>query len=417
MGPAVPKDRHGLVRHLFLFIAFVPLLSVHFFLVMTAYWMSKFRDPLSPDTRTDLQIHFTTYLSAAFTPSVVVPLLNALVGHRYRTTPRLITAICLLILLISLHLALATLNTSAWQLPFLAITLVTFFLITASIGVFMSGFTGLVGCFPPEYMIAVLRGQSLCGVFCATTNIIVLLLGCDATLVALFCFSLTILLHIGALLAFIYTTSTRFFQHHVTSPPPSACESTPLLAPASPFPSSLRHLAWTIRLELATILLTSLVTMAGFPGLTVLVESVHLHTDAATAWERTYFVPVSCFLTFYLGDFTGRLVMPHLPSISSTTALAAAMVRLLALPTILLCNLVPNHRVITSVLIHSDLAYIFIMLIFSLSTGFLTCVVMVAARGRVGGRDRQIVTNMMLGGRSLGMVLGSGLGLLLVNLL
>jgi len=44
-------------------------------------------------------------------------------------------------------------------------------------------------------------------------------------------------------------------------------------------------------------------------------------------------------------------------------------------------------------------------------------VVMVAARGRVGGRDRQIVTNMMLGGRSLGMVLGSGLGLLLVNLL
>ena len=372
MVPSVPTDPHGLLRHIFLFIAFVPLLSVHFFLVMTAYWMSKFEDPLSPDRRTHLQIHFTTYLSASFTPSVVVPLLNALVGHRYRTSPRLITALCLLILLISLHLALATLDTSTWQLPFLAITLVTFFLITASIGVFMSGFTGLVGCFPPEYMLAVLRGQSLTGVFCAVTNIIVLLLGCDATLVALFCFSLTIILHIGTLLAFIYASSTRFFHHHATSPPPSACEATPLLAPTSPPTSSLRQLAWRIRVEFATILLTSLVTMAAFPGLTVLVESVHLHTEAAAAWERTYFVPVSCFLTFYLGDFTGRLVMPLLPSISSTTALAAAILRLLALPTILLCNLAPHHRVLTPVLIHSDLAYIFIMLLFSLSTGFLT---------------------------------------------
>ena len=88
MVPPVPTDPHGLLRHLFLFIAFVPLLSVHFFLVMTAYWMSKFEDPLSPDRRTHLQIPFTAYLSASFPPSVVVPLLNALVGHRYRTSPR-----------------------------------------------------------------------------------------------------------------------------------------------------------------------------------------------------------------------------------------------------------------------------------------------------------------------------------------
>ena len=42
---APPKDRGGLVRHLFFFIAFVPLLSWNFFTMLTGYWMYKFRDP------------------------------------------------------------------------------------------------------------------------------------------------------------------------------------------------------------------------------------------------------------------------------------------------------------------------------------------------------------------------------------
>ena len=42
---APPKDHGGLVRHLFFFIAFVPLLSWNFFTMLTGYWMFKFRDP------------------------------------------------------------------------------------------------------------------------------------------------------------------------------------------------------------------------------------------------------------------------------------------------------------------------------------------------------------------------------------
>ena len=42
---APPKDHGGFVRHLFFFIAFVPLLSWNFFTILTGYSKFKFRDP------------------------------------------------------------------------------------------------------------------------------------------------------------------------------------------------------------------------------------------------------------------------------------------------------------------------------------------------------------------------------------
>ena len=80
---APPKDHGGFVRHLFFFIAFVPLLSWNFFTMLTGYWMFKFRDPqpvvdlvlLDPgftpeatsnvtidDVKNALQVDFTSYM-------------------------------------------------------------------------------------------------------------------------------------------------------------------------------------------------------------------------------------------------------------------------------------------------------------------------------------------------------------------
>ena len=76
-----------------------------------------------------------------------------------------------------------------------------------------------------------------------------------------------------------------------------------------------------------------MITLACHPGLTVLVEATGLHSGNweialpqslltngfvtprsfltkgfATSWEKVYFVPVSCFLCFTVGNFLGRLV-------------------------------------------------------------------------------------------------------------
>ena len=73
-----PEDRGGLVRHLFFFLGFVPLLSWNFFTMLTGYWMFKFRDPqnafngsspnatqtasLNDEVMNALQVDFTSYM-------------------------------------------------------------------------------------------------------------------------------------------------------------------------------------------------------------------------------------------------------------------------------------------------------------------------------------------------------------------
>ena len=380
-----PKDHGGLVRHLFFLLAFVPLLSWNFFTMLTGYWMVKFRTPWPEPTANisweepvevkmnPLQVDFTSYMVVTFmVPTVTVPLLNAVIGHRFSAAPRLLAALASLTILVSFHLAMALTDTDAWQQEFLTLTLVTIFLLASTISVFVSGFTGLAGCFPKDYMISLLRGQSLCAVFTALANIAILAAGSSPEADAFYCFGLTVLLQLVALFAFVTMTRSEFYQHHAARPRPAAPEAAPLLGPPAGAPAGLAAVAWGVRVDLVTMVLLYATTLACHPGLTVLVEATNLRTPAAGPWETTYFVPTACFLTFTVGNFLGRMVMPHLPTTSSTTNLILTLLRTAALPLFLLCNLVPRQRVHTPVLLPSDLVYVLVMLLFSVSSGVLT---------------------------------------------
>ena len=73
---------------------------------------------------------------------------------RFKTTPRLMASLVVLILLLSFHLMMAAINTDTWQRIFLSITLFTIFLFGSFIAVFISGFTGIAGCFPRYYKLS-----------------------------------------------------------------------------------------------------------------------------------------------------------------------------------------------------------------------------------------------------------------------
>ena len=70
-------------------------------------------------------------------------------------------------------------------------------------------------------MIALLRGQSLCAVFSAMANIVLLTVNTDDLSVAFYCFSLTILLHLAAFFALAGVTKTAFYKHHAAGPAPT----------------------------------------------------------------------------------------------------------------------------------------------------------------------------------------------------
>ena len=70
-------------------------------------------------------------------------------------------------------------------------------------------------------MIALLRGQSLCAVFSAVANVVMLSVSTDDLSVAFYCFSLTILLHLAAFFALAGVTKTAFYKYHAAAPTPA----------------------------------------------------------------------------------------------------------------------------------------------------------------------------------------------------
>merc|ERR1711936_726403 len=91
-----------------------------------------------------------------------------------------------------------------------------------------------------------------------------------------------------------------------------------------------------------------------------------------SASSKTFFVPVSCFLLFSVGDYIGRFLAglvqwPKPSKVGSYVTLGLSMLRIVFIPLFLYCNIRPNDRNITEVVFESDAAYIVIMMLFSIS--------------------------------------------------
>ena len=120
--------------------------------------------------------------------------------------------------------------------------------------------------------------------------------------------------------------------------------------------SALGHLAVVGRVwrPALCVFLVCLLNLSLYPALLRLAEPVH----EAAAWA-TYFLPVGVFLAFNLLDFLGRLLASwlHWPPASeagTTLCLAASVARFALVPLFLVCNLSPEDRHLTPVLIKSD---------------------------------------------------------------
>ena len=174
MSGTTPKDPYNFVLGLMYYLAIGTLLPWNFFINVNGYWMYKFRtiannttpSPFSNQSsllggvKNTLQLEFTSDLAiAAMVPNVTFLVLNGLFGHRFRTTPRLIWSLALVILLFTATLVLVKVDTDHWQDGFLMLSLAIVVLINIFTALFQGGLIGLAGAFPTRYMNAVMSGQ------------------------------------------------------------------------------------------------------------------------------------------------------------------------------------------------------------------------------------------------------------------
>ena len=167
-------------------------------------------------------------------PNVIFLFLNAFIGHKFRSQPRLLAALVIIILLFTFSDVMTQVNTDTWQYEFLVVTLFTVVVINIMVAIFQvsfpisylagfkylfkrlfqGGLSGLAGKFPPSYMGAVVQGQALGGIFAAATNVIMIACGASAVSAAFPDFLIAVIFLISALVAFVILTRTEFYQYY-----------------------------------------------------------------------------------------------------------------------------------------------------------------------------------------------------------
>ncbi|XP_023334824.1 equilibrative nucleoside transporter 1 [Eurytemora carolleeae] len=431
MGRIDIKDEYNMVYMIFFYLSVGMLLPWNFFINVNGYWMFKFRTvnetiegnntDIGPGKLNDRQLEFTADLAlAAMLPNVMFLIVNGLIGHRLRIIPRLIFSLIGVVILFMVTTVFVYVDTDRWQDWFLTITLTTVVLINICNGIFQGGFFGLAGMFPSRYMNAVLTGQGLGGVITALLNIILLAIGGNDVDAAFYCFLLSVVFLSGSVLVFFGLTKTRLFKHYTQSAITLSSEETSLLDPPGVNQEvSLIEVIKIIWEEEITVFLIYVVTLACFPAVTVLVQSTNKGLPGSGNWENLYFVPVSCFLFFNLGDYFGRTLssINRFPKPGPKLCLLLAVVRIFFIPLFMMCNAVPESRYYTPILIYSDTAYILLIFILSISNGYMTGIVMVSAPYRVPVHLKQTAANFMAGILGVGLAAGAAISSAAVQLL
>jgi len=442
-----PKDNYKLVYVIFYWLGIGTLLPWNMFITVVAYWDYKLRTvdiitdgdiplemmegsgpvgdtdtTMAPETGgynpNDLQKAWGGYLAvASMVPNVTFLILNGLFGHKFKTQPRLIISLVFVILMFTFTSIMVQIDSDTWQHTFLMVTLASVVFININAAIFQGGILGIAGKFPPAYMGAVFSGQAVGGIFASGTNVVVLALGATPVQSAFFCFILSVVFLFSALIAYGVVTRTEFYQHYLGEETSSDAEKKPedskLLdngasGPSVPIKVNPGRVLLQISPYAAAVTICFLVTLGCFPAITLQVQST-LPKDSA--WSTTFYVPVACFLLFNIGDYLGRFLAgliqwPKPGKVGSFITLFLSIARFVFIPLFLFCNIRPADRGLTFVAFESDIVYIIIMLLFSVSNGYVGSICMICGPQVVRAEEAQTAASLMVA--LLGLGLGTG---------
>lgn len=422
-----PEDKFNLVYLIFGWLGIGTLLPWNFFITVTAYWDAKWQDPNQVSggagnviERNELQTNWGSNMAmASMIPNVTFLLLNAVFGHHFRTTPRLLVSLIFVILLFGATCAMTKIDTDEYQYEFYIGTLVSCVLININSAIFQGGLLGLAGKFPAEYMGIVFSGQAIGGIFASVTNVIVILLGVPPADAAFWCFLTAVIFLAIALVVFVIATRSEFFQHFLDENKVVEAgdeelsgkflQSDVTYKPKKPNPC---QVLGRISVYAASVYLIFTVTLACFPAITAMVIS-HTITEEEgdNDWGTKFFIPVCCFVLFNVGDWLGRFLgerlgWPKPGRFGMWFTFVLSLLRIGFVPLFIFCNVNPTQRNMTHVVFDSDYYYIGFMALFSLSNGYLSQICMMSAPQLVKGAEAQTAGSLMVA--LLGLGLGSG---------
>lgn len=406
------------------------------------YWMYKFRDtsPNGTDHLTPLQVSFASDLNVASAlPNTLFLILNSFLGHLIPLKYRMLGSMLPIFLFFGLTTAFVEVDTDGYQKLFFALTMITVVLMNVCAAILSGGLFGLVGQFPSEYITAVVSGQSLGGIFAALTEIIALTLGASAQYSAFIYFIIGTVVMLLSVQAYVIMSRTVFFKHFTrdrkeeihsgqeerlvekeedddddNDDDDDDLQRISRVLPNKSEADFQEVFKGIWKYGLIEFCVFS-VTLSIYPAVTVLVTSTG--KGSGHLWNDVYFVTVVNYLIFNSGDYLGRILAGLIdwPKNRPNLLLVTAMLRALWIPLFMLCNAQPRESL--PVLIHSDVSYIGLMVVFAVSNGYLANMGLICAPKQVREHERERASSMMAAFLGVGLAFGSALSLILVKLL
>jgi len=472
MDAAAPVDRNKIVYIIFVWLGIGTLLPWNFFITQNSYWNERFRDlecvggkmlqinsnitsqtPVNEESDIDdtyktctpndeMQKMWNSKMAvASMIPNVTMLILNAVFGHRFKTQPRLLVSLVFVIVLFAFTAGMTKVNTDKWQSDFMTLTLVVVVFINLNAAIFQGGLLGVSGKFPPAYIGGVFSGQAVGGIFASVTAVVMIALGTVPRDQAFFCFLVAVIFLAGSLVFYLIITRSEFYQYYLAEnvqrneakletinnvDAPITEESEfldkekaiinseegdgphpPPMKVVIPHKVNPLQIFGKISIYAISVFTIFLVTLACFPALTLLTGSVN--GNEYKVWATKYFIPVCCFVLFNVGDYLGRFAaeklqwpMPpkvyrHL-SFAPIAIMALSLSRIVFIPLFMYCKY-----------FESDTAYIVIMLLFSLSNGYISNICMMSGPKISHPDDQMTAASLMVA--FLGLGLGAGAAL------
>ena len=141
---APPRDDLNMTYYLFLLYGVVSILPWDFYVAESDYWNYKLRSVNQTSNKTEhhpeifnnRQIEFGPLLSIfSLVPQLATTVLNAIIGHRFRSKWRIEMCFLVIICVFVLDTTLVMVNSDSWQDAFQYITLGSAVLLNMSAGV------------------------------------------------------------------------------------------------------------------------------------------------------------------------------------------------------------------------------------------------------------------------------------------
>ncbi|EDW75492.1 uncharacterized protein Dwil_GK23885 [Drosophila willistoni] len=424
-----PTTGKGFTYIVFYLLGIGTMTPWNFFVTAEDYWKYKFRNTTSNSTDPDdeltpLQKSFTCDLALAATISgTTFLILNAIYGHHVSLRTKMLGTLWIICVLFGVTTGFVEINTDSWQEQFFLITLGIVVILNISAAIMSGALYGVAGLFPSQYMTAVVSGQALGGILTALAFILVLAFDTGPKITAFVFFIVGGVLILLCIVCYLAMARQPYFKYYldggdkykvISAIPSHSRHGGEEETGGMPLEPIMREVLSQIYIHAVCLALLYVTTLSVYPAVTVLMQSEY--SDQHTEWTDVYYLPVVNYLFFNCGDYFGRLLAGWFERpVNAETSLLITIARIFFVPCFLFSNTNEHHFMPT--LIKHDSTFITMMILFALSNGYITNILLIMAPRSVKQHEKELASSIMAAALSVGMAFGSLLSLAFVQML